>query len=90
MPATTPHRCDETCVCPIHDTPLIYASAIDDHACQNASCPLGLGTAQNIFGSGLRYYFIEARWEHGHADLVDGCALCIAEYDEARTYAQGG
>lgn len=26
---------------------------------------------------------IQARWEHGHAELTDGCALCIAEYDEA-------
>lgn len=22
-----------------------------------------------------------ARWEHGHAQLTSGCALCVAEYD---------
>ncbi|MFE3326859.1 hypothetical protein [Streptomyces sp. NPDC059176] len=27
---------------------------------------------------------IAARWEHGHDQLTDGCALCIAEYDEIR------
>lgn len=26
---------------------------------------------------------IQARWAHGHAELTDDCALCIAEYDEA-------
>jgi hypothetical protein len=87
MPATAPHRCDETCVCPIHDTPLIYAPAIDDHACQDADCILGGGTAVAV---GRRFSFIQARWEHGHDELTDGCALCHAEYDEARAYAQGG
>lgn len=72
-------------MCPIHDTPLIYAAVIDDHACQDGGCVLGSGTA---VGVGRRFSFIQARWEHGHADLVDGCALCRAEYDEARAYAQ--
>jgi hypothetical protein len=26
---------------------------------------------------------IAARWEHGHDELTDGCALCRAEYAEA-------
>jgi hypothetical protein len=26
---------------------------------------------------------VQARWEHGHDELTDGCALCVAEYDEA-------
>lgn len=31
---------------------------------------------------------IQARWEHGHDQLTDGCALCQAEYAEARDWAQ--
>lgn len=27
---------------------------------------------------------IASRWEHGHDELTDGCALCHAEYDEVR------
>lgn len=32
------HRCDETCVCPVHGTALIYWPAGDDHACQDPTC----------------------------------------------------
>lgn len=32
---------------------------------------------------------IADRWEHGHDELVDGCALCIAEYAEALEAVQG-
>jgi hypothetical protein len=91
MAATMPHRCDETCVCPIHGTPLIYAPLIDDHACQDARCVLGRGAdPTGPYGPSRRYFFIQARWQHGHAELTDDCALCAAEYDEARAYAQGG
>jgi len=38
-----PHACDETCVCPIHETPLIYAPSVDDHACQDVTCVHGHG-----------------------------------------------
>lgn len=31
---------------------------------------------------------IQARWDHGHDDLTDGCALCHAEYAEAVQWAQ--
>jgi hypothetical protein len=89
MAATTPHHCTGSCVCPIHDTPLIYAPLIDDHACQDAKCVLGGGTDPTRFGSGRRFDFIQARWEHGHDDMVDGCTLCHAEYDEAYAYTQG-
>lgn len=34
----TNHSCDDGCVCPIHHTPLYYAPASNDHACQNADC----------------------------------------------------
>jgi hypothetical protein len=33
-----PHRCDDSCVCPIHGTPLYYWPAGDDHACQDPQC----------------------------------------------------
>jgi hypothetical protein len=29
-----------------------------------------------------------ARWEHGHPELTSGCALCIAEWDEAMRIVQ--
>ena len=37
------HECDETCVCPVHGTPLIYHPAGDDHACQDVTCEHGHG-----------------------------------------------
>jgi hypothetical protein len=86
--AATIHRCNERCVCPIHGTPLIYAPTLDDHACQDGDCVLGGGTVP-IYNAEIRYVFIQARREHGHDELTDGCALCLAEYDEACTYAQG-
>lgn len=30
---------------------------------------------------------LAARWDHGHTELTDDCALCQAEYDEARAIA---
>lgn len=85
MDAVPRHRCDATCVCPIHQSPLLYAPAIDDHACQEATCVLANGTAP-VYDASLRYYFIQARWEHGHGALVDGCTLCQAEYKEASAW----
>ena len=46
----TPHTCDETCVCPLHRTPLIYAPSIDDHACQTSACIFGHGTKPKFIG----------------------------------------
>lgn len=40
---TGPHRCDESCVCPVHGTPLIYSPHWDDHACQDVNCRYGHG-----------------------------------------------
>jgi len=37
------HRCDESCACPVHGTPLIYWPADDDHACQDVTCEHGHG-----------------------------------------------
>lgn len=36
--AGRPHVCDDLCVCPIHDTPLLYAPASNEHACQDPDC----------------------------------------------------
>jgi len=33
-----PHRCDDSCVCPVHGTPLWYSQAADIHACQDPDC----------------------------------------------------
>lgn len=46
----TPHACDETCVCPFHQTPLIYAPSIDDHACQDIECTFGHGMKPQLIG----------------------------------------
>jgi hypothetical protein len=40
MTPPPPHRCDERCVCPEHDLPLIYWPFGDEHACQVSSCSL--------------------------------------------------
>jgi len=53
MPAVSGHRCDESCVCPAHDTPLIYWPAGDDHACQDPDC----GYAQGMRHLPGRYDF---------------------------------
>lgn len=37
------HRCGDRCICPIHETPLIYAPGKDDHACQDVDCVHGHG-----------------------------------------------
>jgi hypothetical protein len=37
--------CDERCVCPVHSTPLLYAPASDEHACQDVNCRHGHGMA---------------------------------------------
>lgn len=37
------HRCDEKCVCSIHDLPMFYHKPTDDHACQNSDCEFALG-----------------------------------------------
>ena len=37
------HRCDGSCACPVHGTPLIYWPAGDDHACQDITCEYGHG-----------------------------------------------
>lgn len=37
------HRCDERCVCPVHDTPLFYSPSNDDHACTDVDCVHGHG-----------------------------------------------
>lgn len=37
------HKCDETCVCPIHRTPLWFAPKTGEHACQDINCVHGHG-----------------------------------------------
>ncbi|MFF2520191.1 hypothetical protein [Streptomyces sp. NPDC058086] len=32
---------------------------------------------------------IAARWEHGHDELTDGCALCHGEWSEVRAATHG-
>jgi hypothetical protein len=44
-PPRKPHRCDETCLCAVHGTALIYSPAFDDHACQDSSCKYAHGGA---------------------------------------------
>jgi len=43
MSASDPHRCDDTCVCPIHSTPMYYAATIGFHACQHPGCQHATG-----------------------------------------------
>jgi hypothetical protein len=32
------HRCDDSCLCPIHGTPMLYAASTWLHACQDSDC----------------------------------------------------
>lgn len=43
MVTLKPHRCDESCTCPHHGTPLLYSPATFDHACQDPSCEFAHG-----------------------------------------------
>ncbi|UKZ02844.1 hypothetical protein BOQ63_001540 (plasmid) [Streptomyces viridifaciens] len=45
MTTNKPHRCDESCVCPDHGTPLIYSRYTADHACRDVDCRYGHGGA---------------------------------------------
>ena len=45
----TDHRCDERCVCPIHETELMYAPAWNEHACTDIYCEFAHGLEDNIF-----------------------------------------
>jgi hypothetical protein len=38
MMSLSTHRCDDDCTCPIHKTPLFYAPASNEHACQDPDC----------------------------------------------------
>lgn len=55
----TRHACDDTCVCPVHGTPLIYAPAWDDHACQDITCEYGHGGV----GAGIWHGALQAMAE---------------------------
>lgn len=46
------HACDENCVCPRHETPMIYWPHGDDHACPDITCPYGHGV-RVLIGAGL-------------------------------------
>lgn len=48
-----PHECDEKCVCPVHDTALIYAPSVDKHACQDSSCIYAHGYEDRVFADFL-------------------------------------
>ena len=32
------HRCDNLCVCPVHETPLLFALYSGEHVCQDRDC----------------------------------------------------
>lgn len=37
------HDCTDRCVCPIHGTPMWYAAATEQHACQDPACEHAAG-----------------------------------------------
>lgn len=67
-----PHRCGDTCVCGIHDTPFFYSPATGEHACQDPTC---------IWASGYEATLLQARkWESDawtEAGLLDGIPRCL-------------
>ena len=44
------HVCDETCICPFHELPLMYAPSVDDHACPIITCAFGHGMKPQFTG----------------------------------------
>lgn len=48
MSQTPEHRCDERCVCPVHQTPLLYSPSHNDHGCLDAACVHGHGGIDSL------------------------------------------
>lgn len=41
------HTCGDTCVCPVHGTPMFYAASDRLHACQDPDCQYATGVDLN-------------------------------------------
>ena len=61
------HRCDETCVCPIHKTALYWSVSKQLHACQDPGCVFAQGLETAPCACGHLY--------RGHVDGGD-CFRC--------------
>jgi hypothetical protein len=76
----TPHRCDERCVCLVHDTPLFYAPSADLHACQDPTCEHAQGLLSEV--SPVAWF---ARYGSGvHASGLAGGAFSVEDIDPER------
>ncbi|WP_282792918.1 hypothetical protein [Streptomyces sp. CC224B] len=47
------HRCDQTCRCPVHGTPLHYWRAGDLHACQDTYCRYAKGISADVLAAAV-------------------------------------
>jgi hypothetical protein len=78
----SPHRCDETCLCAVHGTDLIYSPAFDDHACQDSSCKYGHGGApmtdpESVAAFLARHRADQAAVEASNCYAADTCTLDV-------------
>jgi hypothetical protein len=48
MTVPEPHVCDESCVCPVHGTELLYWPAGCQHACRDSDCVHAHGLAEEL------------------------------------------
>jgi hypothetical protein len=50
------HVCKvETCLCPIHETPMYYSIGMDEHACQNSDCKFAKGYEEVLWQERLHF-----------------------------------
>lgn len=70
---TAPHRCDEHCVCPDHDTPMWWSASQNLHACQDPTCRFAHGWENHTDYEPWPGYLLPARTLSAHdaARLMD-------------------
>jgi hypothetical protein len=65
------HRCDYVCVCPVHETPLLYCPGTDEHACQDPSCVHAHGVAyEALHDQAMRRLFGQVRRVQEHGGVI--------------------
>lgn len=74
-----PHVCDDRCVCPTHDTPLLYWPAGDEHACQDRDCEHAHGMGSQS-GPPWTHSFQHPAPEIVMVETEDGTLAMVEQY----------
>jgi len=65
------HQCDYVCVCPVHETPLLYCPSTGEHACQDPRCVHAHGVAyEALHDQALRRLFGQVRRVQEHGGVI--------------------